>query len=78
MKCLRYSLRLLTLGPEELFFFDSILGVIDLTFPDLDNEPCEGKFSPPYQSRASTTPYNPRTENKVLLESTIIRHTISA
>jgi hypothetical protein len=38
---------LLTLGAEECLSFASTLGVIDLTLPALDNEPCDGTVSHP-------------------------------
>ena len=42
-----YFLWLLTLGAEECRSFASTLGVMDLTLPALDNEPCDGVTSPP-------------------------------
>jgi hypothetical protein len=38
---------LFTLGAEECLSFASILGVMDLTFPALDNDPCDGIISHP-------------------------------
>ena len=48
MKRLWYELRLLTRGTEECLPFASNLGVMDLTLPALDNEPCDGTFSHPF------------------------------
>ena len=36
---------MLTLGTEECLSFASTLGVMDLTLPALDNEPCDGTVS---------------------------------
>jgi hypothetical protein len=47
MKRLWYELRLLTLGAEECLSFASILGVMALTLPALDNDPCDGTVSHP-------------------------------
>lgn len=47
-KRLWYELRLLTLGAVECLSLASILGVTDLTLPALDNEPCDGTISHPF------------------------------
>jgi hypothetical protein len=61
MMRLWYSLRLLTLGPDDPFFFDSIFGVIDRTFPALDRDPCEGIISPHLCSKGVKTKRNHKT-----------------
>jgi hypothetical protein len=61
MMRLWYSLRLLTLGPDDPFFFDSIFGVIDRTFPALDRDPCEGMISPHLCSKGVKTKRNHKT-----------------
>ena len=48
MKRLRYALRLSTLGAAECLSLASSLGVIDLTLPAFDSEPCDGIFSRPF------------------------------
>ena len=43
-KRLWHALRLLTRGPVEWRSLASTLGVMDLTLPAFDNEPCDGIF----------------------------------
>ena len=48
MNRLWYELRLSTRGGEEWRSLASSLGVMDLTLPAFDNEPCDGTFSHPF------------------------------
>ena len=48
MKRLWYALRLSTLGVAEWRSLASSLGVMDLTLPAFDSEPCDGTFSHPF------------------------------
>jgi hypothetical protein len=43
-------LLLVILGPFVCLSFASTFGVIALTFPALDNDPCDGIISPPPSS----------------------------
>ena len=44
VKRLWYALRLSTRGAEECLSRASSLGVMDLTLPAFDNEPCDGTY----------------------------------